>query len=250
VEYDEAIQYNALQIQPCIAPLMIYPKGLDVGANEWKCGGTCFFVKSGAATYLVTAAHVWDEVENCGAEFFPLLLPVNGAEPVDISKWRIISKSAFLDIAVVEVPTSFQLASIGKDAITYNSSPETRVALHESVFFMGYPGEHRTADSLKIILRMTPCMDFVTSVNDRAFFMSDDFRERQSSSFDPGVSDIKSFGGLSGSPMLVVRDGIFNLVGIFIEGGFQDEGIHSPFKGAHFDFINADGSLDELRIPY
>ncbi|MEL7630331.1 trypsin-like peptidase domain-containing protein [Pectobacterium aroidearum] len=246
----EALHYNAMQIKPCIAPLIIYPNGLNIHANNWKCGGTCFFVKSETITFLVTAAHVYDEVENCGVEFCPLLLPVNGAEPVDISKWRMISKSNFIDIAVVEVPPSFNLSSIGKDTFTYNSSPETRVAVGESVFFMGYPGEHRTADSSSLTARITPCMDFVTSVNDRAFFMSDDFRERKSSSFDPEFNQIASFGGLSGSPMLAVRDGIFNLVGIFIEGAFQSEGIHSPFKGAHFDFITPDGSLDHLRIPY
>lgn len=246
----ENLHYNAMQIKPCIAPLIIYPKRSNIRADNWKCGGTCFFVKSEAITFLVTAAHVYDEVENCGTEFYPLILPVNGAEPVDISKWRMISKSEFIDIAVVEVPPSFSLSSIGKDAFTYNSSPKTRAAVNESVFFMGYPGEHRTADSKSLTARITPCMDFVTSVNDRAFFMSDDFRERKSSSFDPEFSQIGSFGGLSGSPMLAVRDGIFNLVGVFIEGAFQSEGIHSPFKGAHFDFVNADGSLDYLRIPY
>lgn len=93
-------------------------------------------------------------------------------------------------------------------------------------------------------------MDSVTSVSDCAFFMSDDSRERSSSLLDPSVSELNFFGGFSGSPMLVVRDGKFHLVGVFIEGGFQDEGIHSPFKGAHFDFINSDGTIDELRIPY
>lgn len=250
MEHDEALLHNAKQIQPCIAPLIIYPNRLNIRADEWKCGGTCFFVKSGTVTFLVTAAHVYDEVENCGMEFSPLLLPVNGSEPVDISKWKVISKCDFIDIAVIEVPSTFNLGSIGKEAFTYNASPEIRVKVNESVFFIGYPGEHRTADGSNLIARITPCMDFVTTVNDRAFFMSDDFRERQSSSFDPSISEIRSFGGLSGSPMLVVRDGIFNLVGVFIESAFQDEGIHSPFRGAHFDFINPDGTIDELRVPH
>ncbi|MEI7198177.1 hypothetical protein [Pectobacterium versatile] len=132
--YIEDLHYNAIQIKPCIAPLIIYPKKLNIHADNWKCGGTCFFVKSENITFLVTAAHVHDEVENCGMEFCPLLLPVNGAEPVDISKWIMISKSNFIDIAVVEVPPSFNLSSIGKDAFTYNASPETRAVVGESVF--------------------------------------------------------------------------------------------------------------------
>lgn len=250
MDRQEDFEYNAKQIQPCIAPLMIYPSRPDAGADDWVCGGTCFFVKSGTVNFLVTAAHVYDEVENCGEEFSPLLLPVNGSQPVDISTWKLISKSDFIDIAVVEVPQDFQLSSIGKEAFNYNASQDTRGAVQESVFFMGYPGEHRTTDRSNFLARILLCMDFITSVNERAFFMSDDLRERTSDSFDPSISDIKNFGGLSGAPMVVVRDGVFELVGIFIEGGFQEEGVHSPFRGAHFDFIKSDGSIDELRIPY
>lgn len=250
MDFQETLQYNANQIQPCIVPLMIYPNRSDAGADDWRCGGTCFFVRSGTVTFLVTAAHVHDEVEKCGDEFSPLLLPINGSEPIDISTWKLISKSDFVDIAVIEVPPKFQLSSIGKEALSYNASQKTRGAIQESVFFMGYPKEHRTTDRSSFIARIMLCMDFITSVNDRAFFMSDDLLERSSYSFDPEIKGIKNFGGLSGSPMVVVRDGIFELVGIFIEGAFQEEGIHSLFRGAHFDFIKPDGSLDELRFPY
>lgn len=134
MECDEDLLHNAEQIQPCIAPLMIYPSRLNARADEWKCGGTCFFVNSGAITFLITAAHVYEEVEQCGNEFYPLLLPVNGSGPVDISKWKMISKSDIVDIAVVEVPSSFHLSSIGKEALIYTASPETRVTLNEPVF--------------------------------------------------------------------------------------------------------------------
>lgn len=247
---EDALKHNTEQVQPCIAPLMIYPKKDDFGANESLCGGTCFFVKSKYGLFLITAEHVYREVKACGDERIPLILVPNGAQPVDISDWALVSSCSFLDIAVVKIPESFELESIGKDAFTHRTSPDKRVAVKESVFFVGFPGEHRYADKKTFIARMLPCMDFVTTVNDRAFFMSDETLERTSTSFETGIEKIENFGGLSGSPMLVVRDGVFELVGVFIEGGFQEEGIHSPFRGAHFDFINADGSLDEIRIPY
>jgi len=247
---EDALKHNTEQVQPCIAPLMIYPKKDDLGADESLRGGTCFFVRSEFGLFLITADHVYREVEACGDESIPLILAPNASQPVDISDWKLASSCSFLDIAVVKVPEGFELESIGKDAFTYRSSPDARVAVQESVFFVGFPGELRCADRKTFIARMLPCMDFVTTVNDRAFFMSDEALERKSTSFEPGIEKIESFGGLSGSPMLVVRDGNFELVGVFIEGGFQEEGIHSPFRGAHFDFINPDGSLDEMRIPY
>lgn len=247
---EDVLKYNTEQIQPCIAPLMIYPKKDDLGADELLCGGTCFFVKSEYGFFLITAEHVYREVAACGNEKIPLILAPNSAQPVDISDWKLVSSCSFLDIAVVKIPENFELESIGKYAFTYRSSPGTRVAAQESVFFVGFPGEHRAADKKNFTARMLPCMDFVTTVNDRAFFMSDENLERTSTSFEQGIDKIESFGGLSGSPMLVVRDGTFELVGVFIEGGFQEQGIHAPFRGAHFDFINSDGSLDKIRIPY
>lgn len=247
---NDVLMYNTEQIQLCIAPLMIYPKKNELGAHEFLCGGTCFFVKSEYGFFLITAEHVYREVAGCGDDKIPLVLAPNGALPVDISGWQLVSSCSFLDIAVVKIPEDFELKSIEKDAFTYRSSPDTRVVAQESVFFVGFPGEHRDADRKNFIARMLPCMDFVTTVNDRAFFMSDETLERKSTSFEPGIDKIDSFGGLSGSPMLVVRDGNFELVGVFIEGGFQEQGIHAPFRGAHFDFINSDGSLDEIRIPY
>lgn len=250
MDTQEILRYNTEQVQPCIAPLMIYPNKPDLHADELKCGGTCFFVRSGDQQFLVTAAHVYEEVERCGDEFLPLVLVVNGSPPVDISGWNLISKCTFIDIAVVEIPSDFDLSSIGKEAFTYNASQETRVAVNERVFYVGYPSEYRVTSKSKFVAGMMPFMDFVTSVNDRAFFMSDDALERGSFPFDHSVDQISTFGGLSGSPIVVVREGEFKLVGVFIEGGFQEEGIHSPFRGAHFDLINSDGSFDELRIPY
>lgn len=250
MDIEDALKSNTEQVQPCIAPLMIYPRKDDLGANESLCGATCFFVRSECGLFLITAEHVYREVEACGDERIPLVLAPNGLQPVDISDWELVSSCSFLDIAVIKIPEGFELESIGKDAFTYRSSPDKRVAVQESVFFVGFPGEHRHADEKAFMARMLPCMDFVTTVNDRAFFMLDENLERISTSFEPGIDKIESFGGLSGSPMLVLRDGEFELVGVFIEGGFQEEGIHSAFRGAHFDFINPDGSLDEIRIPY
>lgn len=246
---NEDMRHNAEQIRPCITPLLVYPRSAD-SASDLKCGGTAFFVRSGATDFLVTAYHVYQHIESLGHEFFPVIVPSDGRGVVDISSWSLVSGNEFVDIAVFRVPDEFEIQSIGKVALTYRASPATRIQEGEAVFFMGFPGQHRIATTSKLTYGMVPVMDSVTSVNSRAFLLSDDLCERISTGIEPVFGELKGFGGFSGSPMLTVRSGLFELVGVFIEGCFEENGIHALFRGAHFDLVKADGGIDEARIPY
>ncbi|EHR0574733.1 trypsin-like peptidase domain-containing protein [Vibrio parahaemolyticus] len=245
----DILKHNTDQVLPCITSILVYDRA-ELSAEKWLTGGTGFFVKTKERSFLVTAYHVYEEIEQLRkSKDISVLISGNGVTPFDISNWKEISSNKNVDIIVLEIPDSFDITSLGKDYFKTKGSNAERITVGESVFILGFPGEHRRGFRQSVDCFMLPIMDSVTGVSENSFTVVDEENERTVGHYSNTYKSIDNFGGMSGSPVLSIRNGCFELVGVFIEGGAFISGTHAPLVAAHYDLVAADGVIDETKIP-
>src|SRR5947208_12949825 len=102
--------------------------------------------------------------------------------------------------------------------------------------FVGFPGLHRKVFAASVVNHFTPFCDFVSSSSERQFVMADESGARVVSRFRAYLASFGPTGGVSGSPVFVVRGRRLVLAGVLTEGG---DGHRTPFFAAHAHFVSA-----------
>ncbi len=243
----EVMQHNAELLSPFIAPILIYRQG-EMNAANWLTGGTAFFAQTIENRFLVTAEHVYAEIDILRQQHsLTIFLCGNGCEPVNISQWGILGRDDFVDICTIQIPEDFDPVLLNKRFFDLDDWPHMRAQRLDSALIIGYPAEHRSGDTNSIQIRITPINDFVTDVGPRRFTIADENEEREVLLNANNFSVPNCFGGMSGSPIFrMIEDSRPEFIGVFSEGG---DGLRAVFFGAHAEFISTDGRLDYNLIP-
>ena len=229
-----------------VGSLLVYPKE---SKNMMGCitGGTVFFVGSGQQRFLVTAEHVFREIEKLRSErdIVILLCGVN-SPPIEISNWPIHSRDDFVDICTVQVPRNFISDVLKKEFFPFPNEL-TAIEKGDQVLVLGYPAEHRDCAADTVNTRSLSHLVSVTHVGSRRFTLADENNQRKIL-INPGLLKYpEHLGGMSGSPVFKVkRDSEPQFVGVFVEGG---DGIHAVCFCSHAYFLLPTGILDYGRIP-
>jgi hypothetical protein len=244
---EEIMRHNAELMRSFVAPILVYNAGEKIAAN-WLTGGTAFLAQTDEKRFLVSANHVFAEINSLKANMdIVVLLGGNGCEPMDVSRWPVCDRDESIDICTIEVPEEFDVSSLNKKFFKSEIWPHPRARETDRAFIIGYPAVHRSGTQDTIDIRLCPIDDFVTDSGPRRFTIADEKDERQPFFMSEGFDVPKSFGGMSGSPVFrMIEDSRPEFIGTFIEGG---EGLRAPLFAAHADFIKIDGRLDRTRIP-
>lgn len=244
----DAVAYETLvnRLLPFVGSLLVYPKE---SKNMMGCltGGTAFFVGSGQQRFLITAEHVFREIEELQSkrDIVILLCGVN-SPPIEISNWPIHSRDAFVDICTVKVPSDFISDELEKEFFPF-SEELTAAEKGDHVLVLGYPAEHRHCAADTVNTRCLPHLVSVTDVGPRHFTLADESNQRKIL-INPGLLEYpEHLGGMSGSPVFKVkRDSEPQFVGVFVGGG---DSIHGVYFCSHAYFLLPTGKLDYGRIP-
>ncbi len=247
INTDEIMHHNAELMRPFVAQILVYGATETIAAN-WLTGGTAFLAQTDEKRFLITANHVFAEIDTLKANSsIVTLLGGNGCEPLDISSWPVLDRSKSADICTIEVPTDFDSKHLKKEFFSLQNWPSPRAQKGDRAFILGYPAVHRSGTKNTVDIRLCPINDFVTDVGPRRFTIADERDERQPFYMAEGFDVPESFGGMSGSPVFrMIENSRPEFIGTFIEGG---DGLRAALFSAHADFIKIDGTLDHIQIP-
>lgn len=248
INAEDILRHNTELMRPFVAPVLVYERS-ERDAAQWLTGGTVFLAETDEKRFLVTANHVFAEIDRLRESMqVVVFLGGNGCEPFEISSWPILDRDKSIDICTIEVPREFDAARLNKRFFEINGWPHLRAQPHDAVFIIGYPAAHRSGTKNRVDIRLCPISDFVTDVGPRRFTVADEEELRRPFLKSDGLEVPESFGGMSGSPAFrMIENARPEFIGTFIEGG---EGLRAPLFLAHAEFIQRDGKLDHSRIPH
>lgn len=243
----EMMQHNADILSAFIAPILVYERG-ETNAAKWITGGTAFFARTADTRFLVTADHIYKEIDDQRLEReVVLFLGGRDCQPINISDWPILDRDDYSDICTVKVPVSFDESILGKRFFELVNWPHERATQGNAAFIIGYPGAHRTGTDTSVNIRIAPICDFVTDVGPRKFTVADESEEREVLLNSENLDVPEHFGGMSGSPAFRIGENERpEFIGIFSTGS---GGLRGAFFCSHADFILPDGRLDFRKIP-
>ena len=216
---------------------------------------TATFIDTGEARLVVTNAHVIQAYDRKREASDSIVMcvgggGVKGSLRLERSWVRdFYSKPDLtLDLATFVVPDAVDLSPFGKRFYTPSGWPPDRAAVGDFVVMCGYPGQHRSQQARIATMNINILADPVSSVNDHSFTLADEAHERVLVTLNPVLSELGSFGGMSGSPAFKFTSaGEPYLVGILHE---SHDGLNAQFRAIHADFIRSDGTLDYGRVGY
>jgi hypothetical protein len=243
----EVMLHNAEMLRVFISPILVYKRG-ETNAAKWLTGGTILFARHGLYRFLVTAEHIFSEIEKLrNGEEIVIMLGGIGCEPVDITRWKYIDRDDFVDICTVEVPNDFNASCLNKEFFDLLEWPHPRGAPKESAMIIGYPSAHRSVTERSVEAKIIPICDFVTDAGPRRFTVADECDERELLLDLAQLGVPAHFGGMSGSPVFrLVENARPDFIGVFTGGS---DGMRGAFFCSHSDFILPSGLLDWGRIP-
>lgn len=241
---DPAVASLIAEGRPHAVSILILDRGLGLGNPACVVDqGSGLLLRTESTRFILTAKHV---IDGYRGRHVGALGATSGQNPVDITNWRVIDESAYLDLATIEVPRGFDERDIGKLSLNV-AFPLPRAQEGEACLFFGFPGLHRRVESGGLRVGLSPICDFVVSVSERGFVIADELGEREAVDFQGGaLPPFGPTGGVSGGAVMVRRGTALTVCGIVYEGG---DGVETPFFGAHANALRADGTLDHSMIP-
>jgi hypothetical protein len=254
MEDSEAILKIGDILRKYTGSIMLFPQQFGT-PKDIISNGSCGLFESDKERFIVTNYHVVNEylrIKNTNPKAIMLLSGLdsgNGSESINISQWKIIDSNEKLDLATIQIPYDFLLSNYGRETFKPKYWPSKRPNIDDIVCFVGYPGELRYFTEEEMTISPFPSVLNVTSISEQNIYIVDESNERKIYVFlkELKEEDLKTLGGLSGSPIFTQRDGEFEVIGVFYES-FGD-GAKSAMIGVHFDFIKEDGTIDRGRIP-
>jgi hypothetical protein len=209
----------------------------DMSEKGVRCGGTGFLVETSELRFLVTADHVIDDIR--GAGLIPVIVGVRGK---NISEWKAIDREDKVDIATIEIPSTFDLSYLSRHPFFLPESPPRRAQPGDSALLVGYQGHRRRPRTGTLDAGLAVVEDFVVSSSERHFIVDDVDHERTR----PRGRRPRSAGGMSGAPVFVAGTRRPEWVGILYEG----KDTAGRFFVSHADFVRPDGCIDRTRIAW
>lgn len=254
---DEEATYKIADIlRPFISAILFFPNRIGT-PNQVITNGTVCFFNSGEKKFMVTNNHVIEEFEKIKSTNTNAVFILSGAgfetqyESIDATNWKIIDREKnHLDLITIEIPHDIDLTKHGKKMFSPSTWLTERIVKDEVVCFLGYPGELREFTDENMDLSLMVGVLNCTTVNERGFTIVDENNERKVYKFDQAIdtSNLKTLGGMSGTPVFTQRNGDFEIKGIIYES--NDEGALSNIYCVHFDYIQKNGTIDRLKIPF
>lgn len=244
---EDIMKKNTEALSQFIAPLVVY-KNDELDPKSILTGGTVFFAQTSINRFLITAYHVFEEINRIReTQEINIFLSGPSIHPFNIRDWELIDSNRDIDICTLQVPENFQAQIIKKSFFPLNGWPHPRARIGDKVMIVGFPSLHRTIQDFNISFRITPINDFVTDVGPRRFTMADETDERQEILNSENLGIPEHFGGMSGSPAFrLIENKAPEFIGVFSEGS---SGLRGTFFNAHADFICENGTFNNSMIP-
>ena len=238
-----------IALKPFVISLLFYPNP-DPEPDECIDSGSAVFVDTGKQKILITAEHVISGFEKELQDNNQATLLLAGGRdntvPEIITEWQVISNSKVRDIATIKIPDDFLISTIGKEYVQLNTWPQNRVTIDEEALLVGYPAGLREVSKRGLELPIVTAKLPISSVSERGFLLAEAMEKREIEFYKEGLPVLTSLGGMSGSPVFVSRESIYELVGVFYEG---NGGARGPMFATHLDVLNDDGTIDFSKIP-
>ncbi|MFA5337432.1 MAG: hypothetical protein WC330_03765 [Candidatus Omnitrophota bacterium] len=244
---DKEINKIIDSIAPFCAPLyFLAHRGAD--ATQIKNNGTVSFINTGHRRLLVTAYHVWDAYLTKKEQNRELILAMgsgNASPTILLEGVRLIDgDSDRLDIAVLTFENIDLVPEGQKKFFQINSFPLVSPKNNDVVAFIGYPGQgrHPNQPEQGVFSAGILFVDLVTDVSDYNIYCVDIDNNRQSKMLKQDFETINDFGGVSGAPAYVNRNGNAELVGFMTRFGTNN----ITAVMARADYINNEGMIKRL----
>jgi hypothetical protein len=214
--------------------------------NEIKGTGTFSLVETPTHRLLITAFHVWRELQRV-KESHPdaVIATLNGQQLIGLTEIECIDgEEDVLDVVVLHAPRADYL---GKSFFRIPGWPIPRVNVGEAVNVVGYAGDDREifGDSVVVFGKSHLGLG-VSSVSDRGFVLAPDLGPRSFYMKSLCHGESLALGGMSGGPVFCTRNGISHLVG-FVRGGEKSD---DCIFISHAAYLREDGTLDHLALPH
>lgn len=229
----------------CVALWLVeYPKE---DSNSSKpgikfIGGSAFLWQSMHQKFLVTAHHVWAEFKE-RIQSNPerhLIFYLDGDHAIPISKFRIVSENADLDLVVIGGPGIESLKLEKKEFFQQQIMPPGKVSSDDRLAIVGYPKDLRIPEKpYNTIGVMYMQGSAITSEYGLRFRMTGNPPNKFKTSAIPSLNKL-SMPGTSGGPVFAFRESRIEWVGIVSEGG---EAPHFDFVISPSYFISSDGII-------
>jgi len=234
--------------------LLLFPQQYGT-PKDIITNGSCGLFESKKGKFIVTNYHVVNEYIRIKKENDKAIMLLSGldsgkgSESINISEWQIIDTNEKLDLATIQIPSDFQLSKFGRETFKPKYWPSKRPNIDDVVCFVGYPGELRNFTEKEMNISLLPGVLNVTSMSEQNIYVVDESIDRKIYIYlsELKEEDLKTLGGLSGTPIFTQRDGNFEIIGVFYES--FGKGAKSSMICTHFDFIKEDGTIDRGIIP-
>ena len=242
----EEVRNEYLKIAGNYSIPIFWTDSKDVPSN-----GTAFVLNTGQNTFVVTAAHVYEDYITAKAEGTIIPCQLSNIE-FDLEERRISNNdSESMDIATFSISDD-EITSLNKSVLhgSQSSWPPAQPNVGEAVVVAGYPGietiekkEHEYSFGLHCF--NTP----VSSVSPRHFGCSFE-RQYWVDVFGQGLpEELYDLGGISGAPALALvksDSGIvsWRLAGVVYEAK-ASETLGEIILAHHAEYINPDGTVND-----
>lgn len=242
----DAIFEVADQFRPAVSAIVVY-EATARGPGAWSSGGTGLLVRTGSASFVLTAGHVVTKIQQvvrAQPAAAAILTGPEGATPVLVNDREMESFEPRVDMGVLRPPEDFKPGVLGKRWLKSMDWPPARAAVGDTVMILGCPSLHREGRGIDLHISFVVVVEAVASSSERHIVVADEDGRRAVHKLDPHLQDFGSFVGMSGAPVFAFRDGKAWLGGVFYEGG---DGYEATFLAHHADFVTASGHEDTAR---
>ncbi len=231
-------------IKPYSSPLF-YAE--EVAPNTLSTtGGTALFLQTEHGRFLVTAAHVWKEMQKLSAQpggRFTIAVS-SGSHLISLRDAEVVDQDEILDLTILRSPRITEAILQGNQFYQPLRLPPPPLIAGEIVGFIGFPGQLREIKGLHISplswYLEHPCYP---GIGDK--FMIPGFgEERQLVNHVEQAPAVDDVGGSSGAPVFAYRDGRVELVGVVTEGT-TGANPSSTFQISSIRRLKADGTLEK-----
>lgn len=207
--------------------------------------GSALLCDTGTHRFLITARHVVTELRDAQAQGDDIILFGTSDTPAVIISpvAEFHAENDDIDIGTISLLARFDPKQIGKEFCAQRWDNVERARSGETILALGLPAGLRHTKPNEITNYLVPLCDDVASSSERHFVLASD-QSRRAFFYADGLSVPKHWGGFSGAPVFVNRDGGLQFIGVVTEGG---DGLDGVFFAAHADFVQRTG---EVRVAW
>jgi len=205
-------------ISPFCAPLyFLAHRGAD--ATQIKNNATVSFIETDCGRFFITAYHVWDAFLSKKEENANLILAIgsgNARPTILLDGVELVAGDRDrLDIAVLTFENIDLIPEEETKFFRIDCFPLVPPRNGDAVAFIGYPGQVRRPNQPEhgVFSGGILFVDFVTDVSEYKIYSVDVDNNRRNIMLELGSELINDFGGVSGAPVYVNRNGKAELIG-------------------------------------